>query len=409
MPSGCGEGLHSELRAFLGQRLPDYMVPSAFVLLDAWPLTPNGKLDHTALPQPHASDGAREPLVAPRDHAERWLAQIWADLLHTPVVDIHANFFALGGHSLLAVRMMAQIQQRLGWSPPLTTLLQAPTIAQLAAHLRQQRVADTWSPLVALQAQGRRRPLFLIHPIGGTVLCYADLARQMGPDQPVYGLQARGVEHGQTPHRSVAALAEEYLAAIRSVQPGGPYRLGGWSFGGVVAFAIASQFQRQGETIELLALIDSAPPMPEVPLPDDTAMLHAFLQDLGGMLGTSLGITVTDLAPLAADERLAYVLAQAQRQEALLPGMDLDRLKRLAAVFSANLSMLAAYPAAPAPLPVALLVAEVTAQRRDLAGAWRALATVVQDRVVPGTHYTLLRSPHVQAVADWLGTLLVAA
>ncbi|HEX6292099.1 MAG TPA: amino acid adenylation domain-containing protein, partial [Herpetosiphonaceae bacterium] len=405
-----GERLASDLRVVLQSRLPSYMVPAAIVVLDALPLSSSNKIDRRALPAPDATAFAPTvAAVAPRDPWEVWLAELWAGVLGHDGVGVTDNFFALGGHSLLAVRLMTEIQQCLGRAIPLATLLQAPTIAQLAEYLRNTTPGLPWSPLVPLQPDGSQRPLFLIHPIGGTVLCYGELARLLGPDQPVYGLQARGVEPDQTPHESLAAMVEEYLAAIRQTQPHGPYRLGGWSFGGVVAFAIASQLQQQGETIDLVALIDSSGPIAEAAPLDDLTLLTAFLRDLGGLLGTSLPITATELAPLPADERMAVVLERAHMEGVLPPDLDLRQLQRLAHVFAANLTLLAAYrPARTAP-PVALLLAEATAQRSDLMAEWRALTAVMTCGVVSGTHYTLLRSPQVQAVADWLRAQLAAS
>ncbi|HEY0607044.1 MAG TPA: amino acid adenylation domain-containing protein [Herpetosiphonaceae bacterium] len=401
--------LQSAFRTFLHERLPEYMIPAAFVLLEALPLTPSGKINRRALPAPDArSLASATSQVAPRDVWEWSLAQIWEDLLHLPQVSVHDDFFALGGHSLLAVRAMAEIRHRFGRSLPVATLLQSPTIARLAAHLRAHMPPEEWSPLVPLQPQGSQRPLFLIHPGSGTVFCYAELARALGTDQPCYGLQARGFEPDQTPHRTIPDLAAEYIAAIRSVQPHGPYRVGGWSFGGVVAFEIASRLQQQGEPIEVLTLIDSVPPVPELLVPDDTSLLGAFLQDLGAIHGTSLEVTAADLALLPANERLAYVLARAQQQEVLPPDIDLEQMQRRAQVFLSNMSMLLSYRPAPTPLPVVCLMAEATAQRTNPAESWRSLTTVITSEVMPGTHYTLLRPPQVQAVADWLGAQLAA-
>ncbi|HEX6289565.1 MAG TPA: amino acid adenylation domain-containing protein [Herpetosiphonaceae bacterium] len=402
-----------ELRAFLGSRLPEHMIPSAFVLLDALPLTPSGKVNRRALPAPDPSAFASDTsLVGPRDYWEWWLAQLWADLLHLPTVGVHDDFFALGGHSLLAVRVMAEIRQRLGRTLPLATLLQAPTIAQVAVHLRQSGSEMPWSPLVPLQPRGSRRPFFCVHPGGGTVFCYADLARLLGSDQPFYGLQARGLEAGQTPHQTIADLAAEYVTAIRTVQPHGPYLLGGWSFGGSVAFEMACRLRDQGEDVSLLALIDSFAPAPGQAPPDAATLAAAFARDLGGMFGKALEITPADLAPLPVAERLAYVLAQAQRQQALPPDIDRDQFQRLADVFYANLAMQHAATLRPTAVPVALLEVDREAQAGHasvLAEGWRVLTPIVERQVVAGTHYTLLRPPHVQFVADWLGKLLDAA
>ncbi|MBV9789120.1 MAG: amino acid adenylation domain-containing protein, partial [Chloroflexi bacterium] len=392
----------ADLRQYVGAHLPSYMVPSAIVVLDALPMTGSDKVDRRALPAPDVTDFEAATIVAPRNDEESWLVELWSELLGQPAVSITDNFFERGGHSLLAVRLMSQIQQRSGQSIPLATLLQAPTIEQLAVHLRQQPAGD-WSPLVALQPQGSQRPLFLIHPIGGTVLCYAELARLLGPDQPVYGLQARGVEPGQLPHRSMEALAAEYLVALREVQPHGPYRLGGWSFGGVVAFEIARQLQEQGETIEVLALIDSGAPMPSQALPDDAAIFDDFIQDLGGLFGTSLGISAAELAPLPADERLAFILQHARNQNIVPPEIDLAQLRRLADLFHANLIALHGYAPTGTVEQIALLAAgSHDDQAQTLAASWQTWASEVIAEAVPGTHYSLLRRPQVQTVADWL-------
>ncbi|MBV9790840.1 MAG: amino acid adenylation domain-containing protein, partial [Chloroflexi bacterium] len=405
-----GEGLAALLRAHVGARLPEYMVPSAFVMLDTLPLTPSGKVNRRALPAPDASAFASTTAqVGPRDAWEWWLVERWSALLQVPSVGIHDDFFALGGHSLLAVRVLAEIRQQFGQALPLTTLLQAPTIAQLAAHLRHSGAELAWSPLVPLQPGGERSPFFAIHPGGGTVFCYADLARALGPDQPFYGIQARGLEAGQTPHSTVVAMATEYLAAIQTVQPHGPYQLGGWSFGGLVAFEIARQLREQGEEVSLLALIDSFAPTTGEPALGGAALAAAFARDLGGLFGKPLAITPAELELLTDDQRLSYVLAEAQRQQVLPPDIDLDQLRRLANVFYANLAMLHTYTPAPTTVPIALLEVDRRAQtgsENPLAEGWRTLTPNVESQTVAGTHYTLLRSPQVQAVAEWLGRLL---
>ncbi|HEX6289605.1 MAG TPA: amino acid adenylation domain-containing protein [Herpetosiphonaceae bacterium] len=395
-----------DLRLFLQQILPDYMIPRVVMLMEALPLTPSGKVDRRALPPPDAASAMSDASqVAPRDDWEWRLAQLWADLLHLPAVSVHDDFFALGGHSLLAVQVMTGIRQHFGCSLPLATLVQSPTIAQLAAHLRQNAPEPVWSPLVPLQPRGSRRPFFCIHPGGGTVFCYADLARALGPDQPCYGLQAQGLEAGQTPHRSIPDLAAAYITAIRLVQPHGPYLLGGWSLGGVIAFEIASQFQHQGEAIGLLVLIDSAVPLPDQAPPDDALLMVGFAHDLGGLLGTPLTIDPDDLAMLTPNERLSYILEQARQQQVLPPDSNLEQLRRLADVFTSNLAAMRSYQPTPTSVPIAMLEAGRAArpgEANTLADRWRPLGNLVEHHVVPGTHDTLLRPPQVQAVAEWL-------
>jgi surfactin family lipopeptide synthetase A len=250
----------SELRTFLKDRLPDYMVPSAFVMLEAMPLNPNGKVDRRKLPAPQAADlDLEDRFVAPRDTLESQLANIWETILAKHPIGVHENFFELGGHSLLAVRLMHRIEQTFGKRLPISTLLHAPTVEALANMLRQEGWSPSWSSLVPIQPNGSKLPIFCIHGAGGTVIVYRDLARHLGTDQPVYGLQAQGMDGRQTILTSVEEMAEHYLKEIRRIQPEGPYFIGGLSFGGTVAFEIARQLEACGEQMGLLFLFDTFP------------------------------------------------------------------------------------------------------------------------------------------------------
>jgi thioesterase domain-containing protein/acyl carrier protein len=186
------------------------------------------------------------------------LAEIWKEVLELQHVGIHDNFFHLGGHSLLAVRLMARIQEEFNRTLPLTELFQRPTVGGLAVLLSEGRTASSYSPLVPIRADGSRLPIFLIYPAG--TMCYYELADQLGADQPVYGLEEP--DSAQAPQDSVGieALAARYRAALQEIQPVGPYSLGGWSLGGVVAFEVARQLSEQGEQVGLLALIDTRAP-----------------------------------------------------------------------------------------------------------------------------------------------------
>ena len=251
----------SELRGFLRKKLPHYMVPSGFVFLDNLPLTPNGKVDRRALPAPDRTRSESESgFVAPRDAVELELAEVWGLILGTHPVGVRDNFFDLGGQSLLAARLFAEIQIMFGKSLPLATLFQAPTIEQLANILRQEEWLPSWSSLVAIQPNGSKRPFFCVHAHGGNVLIFNDLARRLGTDQPFYGLQAQGLDGQQPRHTRIEDMATCYLSEIRAVQPDGPYFLGGYCFGGRVAFEMAQQLHAQGKRVALLAMIDSYAP-----------------------------------------------------------------------------------------------------------------------------------------------------
>ncbi|KAG0042710.1 hypothetical protein BGZ83_000149 [Gryganskiella cystojenkinii] len=256
------EQLANTLREHLAAALPEYMIPSAFVRLDVFPLTNNGKVDRRALPEPDSASFAARDYEVPQGDLEVTLASIWAELLKIEQVGRHDNFFMLGGHcghSLLAVRMMSYVRKRLGIELKLQTLFSAPTITKLAKKLLQGNNGqeDEYGVLLPLKTQGSRPPLFCIHPGLGMSWSYGGLAKYLNSEQPLYGLQARGL-NGKTPMAiSVKEMTLDYIGQIRSIQPHGPYYLLGWSFGGTVAQSMAVEFERQGEKVALLAIMDS--------------------------------------------------------------------------------------------------------------------------------------------------------
>ncbi len=267
------------LRQYLQTTLPDYMIPSAFVYLDALPLTDHGKIDRKALPAPHdVSPATHEDRVAPQDTLERQLAQLWAEVLGVRSIGMHDDFFASGGHSLLAVRLFARLKTLCGIHLPLATLFQAPTVAQLAALLRQENWTPPWSSLGGIQPRGAKPPLYCIHAHGGHVLFYADLAQYLDPEQPVYGLQAHGLDGVHPPHARVEEMAEHYINEIRTLQPQGPYRLAGFCFGGLVTYEMAQQLRAQGQEVSFLALFDANATGARPPLPNANALRYVLHQ-----------------------------------------------------------------------------------------------------------------------------------
>ena len=246
------------LREHLRASLPDYMVPSAIVPLDELPLTPNGKLDRRALPEPDlAPTHARR---APRTPQEEILCGLFAEVLGVERVGIDDNFFELGGHSLLAIRLISRIRSSMDADISIRSLFEAPTVEALTKRLVRGRPAlSDFEVLLPIRPAGSKLPLFCIHDAGGFSWPYSKLIRHIPPEHPIYGLQARNLTQRARRPRSIDEMAADYLSFIRRIQPHGPYNLLGWSFGGLVAHAIATQLQSMGEEVALLALLDSYP------------------------------------------------------------------------------------------------------------------------------------------------------
>ncbi len=263
------------LRHFMKNRLPDYMVPSAFVTLEALPLTPNGKINRRALSKDSVfrDQLSEEAFVAPRDTLELQLTQIWEDILNVRPIGVHDNFFELGGHSLLAITLLDRVEKNVGKGLSVRALFQAPTIAQLANILRE-KVKSVWCALEAIQPQGIRPPLFFI---GSTNYARA-LAPVLGTNQPVYGLNIFGLQPADgTPLLDVKDIAKQYLEEIQTVQPKEPYLLCAYCGDARVAFEMAQQLHAEGHNVALLAFIDVIWQQPQ-PRPGDS--IHYFWRSL---------------------------------------------------------------------------------------------------------------------------------
>ncbi len=408
----------SDWRTVLQQTLPEYMVPAAYVALDAFPLTPNGKLDRQALPTPDAST-AGAGAVGPRDTLEAVLLGLWSSVLNRPVTDIHANFFELGGHSLLVVRLLAAIEQRTGQHSgqrlPVSRVFESPTVAGLARLLRQGDDQPPASCLVRLQPQGTRPPLILLPGAGGMVSYLYPLAQQLGTDQPVLAFHARGLDGEAAPHTDLAAMAAHYVEFLLQVQPHGPYRLAGHSLGGQVAFAMAQALAARGEVIEFVGILDTTAPgvvtASDRPAPADaTTGLLDIVYILGALAATTIAVPRDDLAGLALAEQVARVAQALEAAELLPAGTGAAYLGRLLTVYRAQLQMPARYtPTAGQPLPIVLFRA------RELGSAAADLVTLGDDwgwgpyasrpvpvHEVPGNHVTMMNPAHVQHLAEVL-------
>ncbi|MES1241581.1 MAG: non-ribosomal peptide synthase/polyketide synthase [Acidobacteriota bacterium] len=393
----AGEGeldLTADLRAHLRGRLPESMVPAGFIFLEAMPLTPTGKVDRAALPGLEAArvvPGTAEP----RDALELRLAGLWAEVLGVPRVGVRDGFFELGGHSLLAVRLLARVEQELGRDLPLSVLFEGGTVERMAALLRRE--GAPLSCLVPIQPAGEKPPFFCVHPAGGDVLGYALLARLL--DRPFYGLQSRGLLAGAEPHARVEDMAADYLEEIRGVQPAGPYRLGGWSLGGLIAYEMARQLRARGEEVALLAVLDAAP---EYAGEEESELdrLLGVAAYIGSLRGVDLRLTSDGLAEAGPDGAFALLLERLRAVDLLPPGGGEEQIRRVLDVYRANSRAARAYAAGPYADRVTLLRTG-TDSLRDL-GWGRITGGPVEVHALPGEHLTLLAEPHVHALAQRL-------
>jgi len=398
------------LREHVRTKLPDYMMPSAFVPLETMPLTPNGKIDYAALPAPDSSrPELQKQYLAPRNPTEALLAEIWSEVLGIDRVGVADNFFDLGGHSMLAVQVMSEIERRCGRRLPLASLFQEPTIEHLGRLLAEPEASSTASSLVLLASGGGDRPFFCIHPGGGTVFCYRALAEHFGGERTFYGLQAVGVDGLNPPHEEAEQMAAYYIDTIRTVQPAGPYLLGGWSLGGNIAFETARQLAQQGEEVALLALFDAgAMPPTRQPKEDD------FLPLMMDLFPDSEALSLEELRAMSPQEQLAYFVDRAAQAQIVMGTGDAEAGRHVFEVFKANLKVLHDYRPKPYPGKVTLFRAE---HQDDAWGAahdpqlgWGAWAQGgVEVHTIPGSHIHMVIEPNVRVLAEKLRRCLAVA
>jgi len=395
----------SELRDFAKEKLPDYMVPASFVFLDKLPLTSNGKLDRSALPAPEFIRSQMEvPLVIPRDSIEMKLLHIWEDVLDIRPISVLDNFFQIGGQSLLALRLMARIEELFGEKLALATLFQRTTIEQLASLLRERHKPIHSSSLVGIQTKGSRRPFFCVHPAGGNILCYLELARNLGAEQPFYGFQARGLYEETTRFSDIETMATHYVEELLEFEPEGPYLLGGYSMGGVVAFEMAQQLRARGKTVDRLALFDTTAPHPGQKLETSKEKLMINFAREFGLSIERLGLSSDALSSLEPEQRILYVLEEAKKQSLMPAAIGDEHILRLWRMFETNFLAMRNYIPGIYKGHIALFKAMDTSSNgfHDHANGWTAFAAGVNTQELPGDHYSIMRDPHVRSLAQRL-------
>jgi amino acid adenylation domain-containing protein len=396
----------AELRARLALQLPDYMLPSAFMRLDAFPLTSNGKMDRNALPAPDLtrSDAV---YVAPGTPTEKIIANIWADVLKVEQVGVSDDFFRLGGHSLLAVQLVSQLRKRAAIEVEIRDLFAHPTLGALATFVDSSR--STGHPnLVPIRTRGHLTPLFLIHPIGGEVQYAFDLARYLEADRPVYALAASGIAIGETARNRIVDMASVYLEAIREVQAVGPYLLGGWSLGGMIAYEIAHQLLAAGEAVDFVGMIDTGSSLhlraqlraENASELDECRALMNWIADLHRESADLRQHPAHDELMALVDSKDIGALVSACQREALLPEhLDMAMVRRVLAVYQAGAKAAAAYEAPPAGVKVTFFAADRTPDEDVTFGWGDLLGEYLEVTRIGGSHLSIVKPPRIDKLA----------
>lgn len=408
VPETAGSELGAELRGSVARSLPEYMVPAAFVGLDCFPQTPNGKLDRKLLPAPAAADVARaEELVPPRDALEERLERLWQGVLGGSQFGVRDNFFAIGGHSLLAVRLLSRIRKELGIEIAVATLMQGPTIERLAEHIRacdeQAGPPPSFSFLVPLR-KGYGERVFCVHGAGGDVLGLRQISAHLDEGLAFYGIQARGVDGTSTPFTRIEDMADAYLGEIRSVQAHGPYHLSGYCGGGVVAFEMAQRLHAAGEQVASLVLLDAHRP---------GSVQHRSRKErwAQGFARQGVGYFFERAAVFVRRETyFAYVRLVIFLH--VLFGRAVPHELRNAWLTWAFFRAEACYRAPVYAGQLTLLRPEESSIEACDGGpdfGWTNYAAGVEVHGVPGNHDSLVREPHVAVVAATLGACVNAA
>ncbi|WP_399882057.1 amino acid adenylation domain-containing protein [Streptomyces sp. BBFR51] len=389
------------LRSRLGTTLPPQLQPSRYVMLDALPRTPHGKVDHAALPEP-----PREPVgehVPPRDRLELQLTCIWEELLDRSPIGVRDDFFHIGGHSLKAVDMIQRVHAQTGIDVPLSTVFIARTVEQLAEELASGGGQAERLLFEMNHSPASSPPLFLIHPQSGGVSSYVRLAQELGCARRVYGIEAVGYNSDAAPLTGIPEMARRYVEVITEVQPHGPYLLAGWSFGGNVAHEMTALLEAAGERVAFLGVIDARAFgedgidgwYAEVDELDRVSILHGI--DTAELRGEG--------GPEEAKERLSHLLLSEHR---VARHADARAIRRMVDVFTANGRIADAYrttrrietdiylfrtadlhPTLPNP------------QVRPRSWALRTKGEV-RTVTVPGNHHNVMEAPHVQVLAKRL-------
>ena len=404
-----------DIRSFVTNTLPEYMVPSAIVSLDAMPLTHNGKVDYKLLPVP--SDIGRastQDYIPPRNTTETLLSEMLAEILGIHRVGIYDNFFTLGGHSLLAIRVVSRIRESINSNFTSQSFFKTPNIASWAEIINSPCENEHESCLIPFHTKGQERPLFLIHAVGGSAQAYALLAKNICDDQPVYGIQSIGLIESEKAHDNIEEMVAHYVNIIRTVQPNGPYRLGGWSMGGILAFEIAKLLSGMGQVVEKLFLIDSHTiERQQQPQYNELDYLRIFLEDIGGLPGSAYDITKYSDPNISEAGAISIIEKEIRTFRwgcETITDYERKSLSTQYCVFKQNLNALTNHELNFTAKNIVLFAAEEGREASENSthySKWRKYSDGDLKMVaIPGNHYTVLRDGNVEKLATYMKRFL---
>ncbi|MUG96484.1 amino acid adenylation domain-containing protein [Scytonema sp. UIC 10036] len=405
------QDITTQLLSYLQQKLPNYILPSAFIVLDKLPLTPNGKVDKRALPSSDViQSNTNKAFVAPRNFTELALAKTWEKLLDTSPIGVTDNFFELGGHSFLAVRLMAQIHDKFEHNLPISTLFENPTLEKLAAIVSQPYREISNSHLVTINPSGDKTPFFCIHGAGGNISPYFNISRRLGKDYPFYALEDR-LEQDRPEIVSVEETAARYLQEIRKVQPNGPYLLGGHCYGGVLAFEMARQLHNQGNTVGLLVVIDAILPetIVEPTEDDDAKFLLRIAESIKTENDVDFSVPFEELRDLPLTEQLNLINKKANF---IFSDAEIQDFLSYYKLFKLHVQAMRNYIPQVYPLPITIFRASEEiihdfdnpewSSSDPLLGWGKCSSQPIQTVDIPGDHFSILVEPHIQDLTKQL-------
>ncbi|MDJ0841250.1 MAG: thioesterase domain-containing protein, partial [Acidobacteriota bacterium] len=398
VPADGHEDLHqleSELTSHLAAGLPEYMVPATYIFLKRFPLTPSGKIDRKSLPKPEWNPRA---YVAPRDEWEQKMADLWLDLLPVERVSVTDNFFALGGHSLVTIRLVSRIKDTFGVTLPFKSVFENPSVEELVLFLRNGAVpglsSKTSDQIVPIQEKGNKPPLFFIPAVGGDVWSYRNLVQALDQDRPCYGL----VRPIQTPP-SVTDRARRFVAAIKTVQPKGPYYLAGWSSGGVVAFEAALQLRANQDEVAWVGLLDSflrdSENVPD--RGDETDLLLRFARHTTRDTQRNIYLNEQQIRGMNSEARLTTVLNALKKADALPAEVNEEHWFDVWRDYRSGVLACDVYR--PGFFDGHVTLFRAASKSVDQAERWRKQVTDLTVRDVNASHYDMLDEPHAGMIA----------